>query len=104
MLAEASPLMGSSSYKDLEKVLTSKGIVILTRKKIQEITSKSVVIESGNEIGSDCIIWTAGVKGRSINIVPDLERTRSDTIPVDICFKLFEFANLCDRRYLLVQT
>jgi NADH:ubiquinone reductase (H+-translocating) len=80
--------------KTSEKVLTSKGIEILTRKKIQEITPKSVVTESGDEIRSDCTIWTAGVKGRSIKIVPELERTRSDTIPVDKYFKLFGFDNV----------
>lgn len=79
--------------KTSEKVLTSKGIEILTRKRIQEITPKSVVTESGDEIGSDCTIWTAGVKGRSVKIVPELERTRSDTIPVDKYFKLFGFDN-----------
>jgi NADH dehydrogenase FAD-containing subunit len=52
-----------------EKVLTSNGIEVITKKKIKEITSKSVVTESGAEIRSDCTIWTAGVKGRSIKIV-----------------------------------
>ena len=79
--------------KTSEKVLTSKGIEVLTKKKIQEITAKSVVTESGHEIRSDCIIWTAGVKGRSIKVVPELEKTRSDTIPVDKYFKLFGFDN-----------
>jgi NADH:ubiquinone reductase (H+-translocating) len=79
--------------KTSEKVLTSKGIEILTGKKIQEITPKSVVTGSGDEIRSDCTIWTAGVKGRSIKIVPELERTKSDTIPVDKHFKLFGFDN-----------
>ncbi|HEU4443925.1 MAG TPA: FAD-dependent oxidoreductase [Nitrososphaeraceae archaeon] len=79
--------------KTSEKVLTSKGIEILTGKKIQQITPKSVVTESGYEIRSDCTIWTAGVKGRSIKIVPELERTKYDTIPVDKHFKLFGFDN-----------
>ncbi|MDQ3851459.1 MAG: FAD-dependent oxidoreductase [Thermoproteota archaeon] len=79
--------------KTSEKVLTSKGIEILTRKKIQEITPKSVITESGDQIRSDCTIWTAGVKGRSIKIAPELEKTRSDTIPVDKYFKLPGFDN-----------
>ena len=79
--------------KTSEEVLTSKGIEILIRKKIQEITPKSVITESGDEIGSDCTIWTAGVKGRSVKIVPELEKTRSDTIPVDRYFKLSGFDN-----------
>lgn len=90
--------------KTSEKVLTSKGIEILTRKKIQEITPKSVITESGDEIGSDCTIWTAGVKGRSVKIVPELERTRSDTIPVDKYFNLsgfdtaFAIGDICEFR------
>jgi NADH dehydrogenase len=79
--------------KTSEKVLTSKGIEILTRKKIQEITPKSVITEPGDQIRSDCTIWTAGIKGRSIKIVPDLERTKSDTIPVDKYFNIAGFDN-----------
>jgi NADH:ubiquinone reductase (H+-translocating) len=79
--------------KTSEKVLTSTGIEILTGKKIKEIRPKSVITESGDEIRSDCTIWTAGVKGRSIKIVPELEKTRSNTIPVDKYFKLFGFDN-----------
>lgn len=80
--------------KTSEKVLVSKGVEVLTGKKIQEITSKSVVTESDDEIRSDCTIWTAGVKGRSINIMPGIERTKSDTIPVGKHFELFGFDNV----------
>lgn len=79
--------------KTSEKVLTSKGVEVLTGKTIKEITSKSVVTESGDEIRSDCTIWTAGVKGRTIKVTPDVERTKSDTIPVDKHFELFGFDN-----------
>jgi NADH:ubiquinone reductase (H+-translocating) len=96
MDASASVLSGWDPrlIRTSEKVLASKGIEILTKKKIQEITPKSVVTESGDEIRSDCTIWTAGVKGRSIKIVPELEMTRSDTIPVDKYFKPFGFDNV----------
>ncbi len=80
--------------KTSEKVLTSKDIEIMTKKKIKDIVSNSIVLESGDKIRSDCTIWTAGVKGRSIKIVPEIEKTECDTIPVDKHFDLFGFENV----------
>lgn len=77
--------------KTSQKVLSSKGVEILTDRTISEMTSRSVVTDSGEEIASDCTIWTAGAKGRSITILPQIRKTRSDTIPVDSYFRLFGF-------------
>jgi NADH:ubiquinone reductase (H+-translocating) len=95
MDASESPLLGWDPrfIKTSEKVLTSNGIEILTGKKIKEISPKSIITESGDEIRSDCTIWTAGVKGRSVKVVPELERTKSDTILVDKHFEVFGFNN-----------
>jgi NADH dehydrogenase len=73
------------------KVLSSKGVEILTGRRISRITARSVITDSGEEIASDCTIWTAGAKGLSINISPQIEKTRSDTIPVDNYFRISGF-------------
>jgi NADH dehydrogenase len=74
--------------KTSQKVLSSKGIKILTGRTIKKITSRSVITDSGEEIISGCTIWTAGAKGRSIRISPQIQKTGSDTIPVDNYFRI----------------
>jgi NADH dehydrogenase len=71
-----------------QKVLSSKGAEILTERTINEMTPRSVVTDSDEEIASDCTIWTAGVKGHSMMILPQIKKTRSDTIPVDSNYRI----------------
>lgn len=73
------------------KVLSSKGVEILTGRRISRITARSIITESGEEIASDCTIWTAGAKGHSIKISPQIRKTRSETIPVDNYFRISGF-------------
>ena len=77
--------------KSSQKVLSSKGIKILTERTIKKITSRSVITDSGEEIISSCTIWTAGAKGHSIRISPQIRKTGSDTIPVDNYFRILGF-------------
>jgi NADH dehydrogenase len=77
--------------KTSQKVLSSKGIKILTGRTIKKITSRSVITDSGEEIKSGCTIWTAGAKGHSIRISPQIQKTGSDTIPVDNYFRILGF-------------
>jgi NADH:ubiquinone reductase (H+-translocating) len=77
--------------KTSHKVLSSKGIKILTGRAIKKITSRSVITDSGEEIISGCTIWTAGAKGHSIRISPQIRKTGSDTIPVDNYFRILGF-------------
>ncbi len=77
--------------KTSQKILSSKGVKVLTGKTIKKITSRSVLTDSGEEIISDCTIWTAGAKGHSIRISPQIRKTGSDTIPVDNYFRILGF-------------
>jgi NADH:ubiquinone reductase (H+-translocating) len=77
--------------KTSQKVLSSKGVEILTGRRISRITARSVITDSDEEIAFDCIIWTAGAKGHSIKISPQIGKTRSDTIPVDNYFRISGF-------------
>jgi NADH dehydrogenase len=77
--------------KTSQKVLSSKGVEILTERTISQMTPRSIVTDSGEEIASDCTIWTAGTKGRFTRILPQIKKTRSDTIPVDSYFRISGF-------------
>lgn len=85
-----------------QKVLSSKGVEILTGRRISRITARSVITDSGEEIASDCTIWTAGAKGHSVKISPKIGKTRSNTIPVDNYFRISGFpsayaiGDICD--------
>jgi NADH dehydrogenase len=80
--------------KTSQKVLSSMGVEVLTGRRIRRISARSVIIDSDDDeedIASDCTIWTAGAKGHPIKIVPQIEKTRSDTIPVDNYFRISGF-------------
>jgi NADH dehydrogenase len=77
--------------KTSRKVLSSKGVEILTERRISRITPRSVITDLNEEIASDFTIWTAGAKGHSISISPQIGITRSDTIPVDNYFRISGF-------------
>ena len=81
------PLLSKTS----QKVLSSKGINLLTGRTIKKITSRSVITDLGEEIISGCTIWTAGAKGHSIRISPQIRKTGSNTIPVDNYFRILGF-------------
>ena len=77
--------------KTSQKILSSNGVKVLVGKTIKKITSRSIITDSGEEIISDCTIWTAGAKGHSIKISPPIRKTESDTIPVDNYFRILGF-------------
>jgi NADH dehydrogenase len=76
-----------------EKVLAAKGVQIITDEKIKRVRSNFLETESGKEIESDCTIWTAGVKGYGINIMPEVQRTKAGRIVVDGYSRIPGFEN-----------
>ena len=76
-----------------ERVLAAKGVQIITDEKIKRVKSNFLETESGNEIESDCTIWTAGVKGYDINIMPEVQRTTAGRIVVDRYSRIPGFEN-----------
>jgi NADH dehydrogenase len=76
-----------------ERVLAAKGVQIITDEKIKRVRSNSLETESGKEIESDCTIWTAGVKGYDINIMPEVQRTKAGRIVVDRYSRIPGFEN-----------
>src|ERR687894_1580633 len=76
-----------------ERVLTAKGVQIITDEKIKRVRSNFLETESGKVIESDCTIWTAGVKGYDINIMPEVQRTNTGRIVVDRYSRIPGFEN-----------
>jgi NADH:ubiquinone reductase (H+-translocating) len=76
-----------------ERVLAAKGVQIITAEKIKRVRSNFLETESGKEIESDCTIWTAGVKGYDINIMPEVQRTKAGRIVVDRYSRIPGFDN-----------
>jgi NADH:ubiquinone reductase (H+-translocating) len=76
-----------------ERVLEAKGVQIITDEKIKRVRSNFLETESGKEIESDCTIWTAGVKGYDINIMPEVQRTKAGRIVVDRYSRIPGFEN-----------
>jgi NADH:ubiquinone reductase (H+-translocating) len=76
-----------------EKVLAAKGVQIITKERIKKVTSDFLETESGKKIESNCNIWTAGVKGYGINIMPEVQRTKAGRIVVDKYSRIPGFDN-----------
>jgi len=76
-----------------ERVLAAKGVHIITDEKIKRVSSNFLETESGKEIEYDCTIWTAGVKGYDINIMPEVQRTKAGRIVVDRYSRIPGFEN-----------
>ncbi|MDQ3848623.1 MAG: FAD-dependent oxidoreductase, partial [Thermoproteota archaeon] len=76
-----------------KKVLEAKGVQLMTGEKITTVTSDFLETHSGKKIESNCTIWTAGVKGYSINITPKVERTNTGRIIVDKYSRMPSFPN-----------
>lgn len=78
-------LYGWDDYivKSATDLLKDKGVEILTGKKVMKVDDRSLTMDDGEEIRSDLTIWTAGVKGSSIEITPDVSRVKGYRIEVD---------------------
>jgi NADH dehydrogenase len=76
-----------------ERVLGAKGVQIITDEKIKRVRANFLETESGKEIESQCTIWTAGVKGYDINIMPEVQRTKGGRIIVDRFSRIPGFEN-----------
>jgi NADH dehydrogenase len=63
--------------------LRVRGIEITTGKRVAKVDRSYVSVDSGEELISDCTVWTAGVKGLGIKTVPDLEKAKSGRLVVD---------------------
>jgi NADH dehydrogenase len=74
------PLVVEMVKGKLEKY---KNLEILRGKPIIEIGSHSVTLSSGETLQTNVTVWTAGIGGQDLNIMPEIKRSGSGRIMVN---------------------
>ena len=69
--------------KTIKKFLNTNKINLITDNPIKEVYPSSVLLGDGTIIDNSLSIWTAGVKGSNIQIIPPIKKTRSNRIIVN---------------------
>ena len=67
----------------IKKFLIKNKINLITNNPIREVYPSSVLLGDGTIIENSLPIWTAGVKGRDIQLIPLIKKTRSNRIMVN---------------------
>jgi len=68
---------------EIKKFLIKKKINLITNNPIKEVYPSSVLLGDGTTLKNSLSIWTAGVKGRDIQTIPSIKKTRSNRIIVN---------------------
>jgi NADH dehydrogenase len=68
---------------EIKKFLIRKKINLITNNPIKEVYPSSVLLGDGTTLKNSLSIWTAGVKGRDIQTIPLIKKTRSNRIIVN---------------------
>src|SRR5918993_813030 len=69
--------------KAIKKFLNTNKINLITDNPIKEVYPSSVLLGDGTIIDNSLSIWTAGVKGSDIQLIPQIKKTRSNRIIVN---------------------
>jgi NADH dehydrogenase len=79
--------------KSAKMILLDRGVEVLTGQPITEITNSSVIVASANKINSDLTIWTAGINGYDLRMIPSIPKTKSRRIIVNRFSQIQGFDN-----------
>ena len=77
----------------IKKFLIKNKINLITNNPIKEVYPSSVVLGDGTIIENSLSIWTAGVKGSDIQIIPEVKKTRSNRIIVNKLSQIGGYTN-----------
>jgi NADH dehydrogenase len=77
------PGWNSKLVKNIKNFLIDNNINLITNNPIKEVYPSSVLLGDGTIIENSLSIWTAGVKGVDIQIIPEIKKTRSNRIIVN---------------------
>ena len=77
----------------IKKFLIKNKINLITNNPIKEVYPSSVLLGDGTIIENSLPIWTAGVKGRDIQVIPLIKKTRSNRIMVNKFSQIEEYNN-----------
>jgi NADH dehydrogenase len=87
------PGWNSKLVKNIKNFLINNNINLITNNPIQEVYPSSVLLGDGTVIENSLPIWTAGVKGVDIQIIPQIKKTRSNRIIVNKLSQIEEYNN-----------
>jgi NADH:ubiquinone reductase (H+-translocating) len=77
----------------IKKFLIKNKINLITNNPIKEVYPSSVLLGDGTVIENSLSIWTAGVKGSDIQIIPEVKKTRSNRIIVNKLSQIEGYTN-----------
>jgi NADH:ubiquinone reductase (H+-translocating) len=77
----------------IKKFLLKNKINLITNNPIKEVYPSSVLLGDGTIIEDSLSIWTAGVKGIDIQIIPEVKKTRSNRIIVNKLSQIEGYTN-----------
>ena len=77
----------------IKKFLIKNKINLITNNPIKEVYPSSVLLGDGTIIENSLSIWTAGVKGSDIQIIPEVKKTRSNRIIVNKLSQIEGYTN-----------
>jgi NADH:ubiquinone reductase (H+-translocating) len=77
----------------IKKFLLKNKINLITNNPIKEVYPSSVLLGDGTIIENSLSIWTAGVKGIDIQIIPEVKKTRSNRIIVNKLSQIEGYTN-----------
>jgi len=77
----------------IKKFLIKNKINLITNNPIKEVYPSSVLLGDGTIIENSLSIWTAGVKGSDIQIIPAVKKTRSNRIIVNKLSQIGGYTN-----------
>ena len=77
----------------IKKFLIKNKINLITNNPIKEVYPSSVLLGDGTIIENSLSIWTAGVKGIDIQIIPQVKKTRSNRIIVNKLSQIEGYTN-----------
>src|SRR5918994_1181623 len=82
--------------KKVNEVLNEKGITIMTSTAVSGVENggNSISVSQGSNIHSSLTIWTAGVKGYDLSIVPEVEKTKDGKIIVNEFCQIDRYPNI----------
>jgi NADH dehydrogenase len=75
-------------------ILESKGVRILTNSEVSRVEHDGLILRDGSKIISSLIIWTAGVKGYDIKMIPQTDKTNNGRIIVNRFCQIDNFPNI----------
>lgn len=98
VLVEAFPsiLYGLDEFlvETAEKRLKELGVNIITGKKITKVSPKEVVLETGDSLKSDFLIWTGGIVASSVLQKLNIPKNKKHQAIVDEYFRVKEIDNV----------